>query len=63
MAHCRLVTWPAARSFLENWVKKETSFKLQAAMQQDTIYLQRLKQQATSDKLQATSRKLDKKTL
>jgi len=31
------------RSFSESWVKKEISLKLQAAMQQDIIYLQRLK--------------------
>jgi hypothetical protein len=36
-------------------VKKEISFKLQAAMQQDTIYLQRLKREAASAKLQAPS--------
>ena len=40
--------------------KKEISSKLQAAMQQDTIYLQRLKLQAASSKRQASSNKLDK---
>jgi len=43
------------RSISENWVKKEISSKLQAAMQQDTIYLQRLKREAASFKLQASS--------
>ena len=32
-------------------LQKEISFKLQAAMQQDTIYLQRLKLQAPSTKV------------
>jgi hypothetical protein len=55
MISCRGRTWPAVKSFSGPSVKKEISFKLQAAMQQDTIYLQRLKQQAASDKLQAAS--------
>jgi len=38
-----LPTCAAVRSFSESWVKKEISLKLQAAMQQDIIYLQRLK--------------------
>jgi CHASE3 domain sensor protein len=44
------------RSFSESWVKKEISLKLQA-MQQDIIYLQRLKREAASAKLQAPSHK------
>jgi hypothetical protein len=43
------------RSFSESWVKKEISLKLQAAMQQDIIYLQRLKREAASHKPQAPS--------
>jgi len=38
------------RSFSESWVKKEISLKLQAAMQQDIIYLQRLKREAKNMK-------------
>jgi hypothetical protein len=44
------------RSFSESWVKKEISLKLQA-MQQDIIYLQRLKREASSRKLQAAIKK------
>ena len=45
----------SCEKFFRELGKKEISFKLQAAMQQDTIYLQRLKQQAASTKLQAPS--------
>ena len=45
----------SCEKFFQALGKKEISFKLQAAMQQDTIYLQRLKREAASVKQQAPS--------